>query len=116
MRLIILISCLFFLACNSDSTKPAENDTENTSNKSSADQEKAEENIKEYAASHSKGKPEDFKFGKLKKSKSDYEEEMYVIRCSFKETYDDGGNPMNMKDDYYLDKDFNVVRVDYSAN
>ena len=114
MRLIIF-SCLIFLATNCNSKKSdSEKEKTNVStgtNDAAADQKKAEDNVKLYATQRSKGKPVDFVFGKLEKSTENYQNEVFILKCSFKETYDDGGNPMNMNDTYFLDKDLNVVRV-----
>ena len=116
MRIIIICS-LFFLACNSDSKKPAtekENVNTTVSNEQDADQQKAEVNIREYSINRSKGKIENFIFGKLEKNTGDYADEVFRIKCSSKEIFDDGGETMNRNEIYFLDKDLNVVRVDYN--
>ena len=117
MRILIICS-LFLLACNSGSKKSgAEKDTDNTStvsNDKSADQQKAEANIREYAQSHAKGKPVDFVFDKLEKLTEQNADEVFSVKCSFKETFDDGGNPLAVHDTYFLDKDLNVVRVEFN--
>lgn len=117
MRIIIICS-LFFLACNSGSKKPAiekeKENTSNVSNEQNADQQKAEVNIREYVANRSKGKTGDFIFGKLEKNTGDYADEVFLIKCSFREIFDDGGDPMDRKETYFLDKDLKVVRVDYN--